>query len=604
MMFFQQDSDTASGVDPTGAAGKTYEPTEFDAAATISDAYDKPLSIFSQLIGQLDDLVGVGAIGKAVVDLDTKSAELIKVLGVGQQRAAELTGTIAEAIPQYMALGLDAADVTKNYKSVINELKQNVALTSEQLVKLGAAAKVTGLEAGKMVNDFRAVGVPLDAIESKMMEIVEVSQQTGVILGSVAAGVSTNLGKLNTFNFEGGVKGLAQMSAQSARLGISMKQIFDKADEFLNPEKAIEFSSALQMLGVTSSQLLDPLRVMDLSLNDPKELQNQFAAVGKEFVKFNEQNNQFEILPGSKLRMREVAKQLGMTAEEFASMSLKAADFDRKLKAVEFSPNIAEEDRELVASMSQISKDGIAQVKVTTKNEKGEEVDEFVDVSKLTKDQILELKKQQELQGKSMEEVAKEQLGVLESINTGINKMATSVTYGVASSKSVQSRFTGDGKQVSTKVRKIGEQMDVKTVRSKVGSVESAAETLMNTLKEYAKNIPGIESMIQGTTNFINSSLQNLGVIGGGGSNQQNVNTANNTYSNQNIVQTRNQNTENVSAPQNITLNHNFNFSNLPDYITSPELQNILKRYIENPQNAFDMVASYQKINAGLSKAQ
>lgn len=604
MMFFQQDSDTASGVDPTGAAGKAYEPTEFDAAATISDAYDKPLSIFSQLIGQLDDLVGVGAIGKAVVDLDTKSAELIKVLGVGQQRAAELTGTIAEAIPQYMALGLDAADVTKNYKSVINELKQNVALTSEQLVKLGAAAKVTGLEAGKMVNDFRAVGVPLDAIESKMMEIVEVSQQTGVILGSVAAGVSTNLGKLNTFNFEGGVKGLAQMSAQSARLGISMKQIFDKADEFLNPEKAIEFSSALQMLGVTSSQLLDPLRVMDLSLNDPKELQNQFAAVGKEFVKFNEQNNQFEILPGSKLRMREVAKQLGMTAEEFASMSLKAADFDRKLKAVEFSPNIAEEDRELVASMSQISKDGIAQVKVTTKNEKGEEVDEFVDVSKLTKDQILELKKQQELQGKSMEEVAKEQLGVLESINTGINKMATSVTYGVASSKSVQSRFTGDGKQVSTKVRKIGEQMDVKTVRSKVGSVESAAETLMNTLKEYAKNIPGIESMIQGTTNFINSSLQNLGVIGGGGSNQQNVNTANNTYSNQNIVQTRNQNTENVSAPQNITLNHNFNFSNLPDYITSPELQNILKRYIENPQNAFDMVASYQKINAGLSKAQ
>lgn len=604
MMFFQQDSDTASGVDPTGAAGKTYEPTEFDAAATISEAYDKPLSIFSQLIGQLDDLVGVGAIGKAVVDLDTKSAELIKVLGVGQQRAAELTGTIAEAIPQYMALGLDAADVTKNYKSVINELKQNVALTSEQLVKLGAAAKVTGLEAGKMVNDFRAVGVPLDAIESKMMEIVEVSQQTGVILGSVAAGVSTNLGKLNTFNFEGGVKGLAQMSAQSARLGISMKQIFDKADEFLNPEKAIEFSSALQMLGVTSSQLLDPLRVMDLSLNDPKELQNQFAAVGKEFVKFNEQNNQFEILPGSKLRMREVAKQLGMTAEEFASMSLKAADFDRKLKAVEFSPNIAEEDRELVASMSQISKDGIAQVKVTTKNEKGEEVDEFVDVSKLTKDQISELKKQQELQGKSMEEVAKKQLGVLESINTGINKMATSVTYGVASSKSVQSRFTGDGKQVSTKVRKIGEQMDVKTVRSKVGSVESAAETLMNTLKEYAKNIPGIESMIQGTTNFINSSLQNLGVIGGGGSNQQNVNTANNTYSNQNIVQTRNQNTENVSAPQNITLNHNFNFSNLPDYITSPELQNILKRYIENPQNAFDMVASYQKINAGLSKAQ
>jgi len=36
-------------------------------------------------------------------------------------------------------------------------------------------------------------------------------------------------------------------------------------------------SAALQRLGVTQSELLDPLRLMDLSINDPGELQNQLV---------------------------------------------------------------------------------------------------------------------------------------------------------------------------------------------------------------------------------------------------------------------------------------------------------------------------------------
>jgi hypothetical protein len=341
----------------------------------------------------------------------------------------------------YAQLGLDASQTTKDYTSIVNELNVNVKLTAEQMASLAATAKVTGLEAGKMTKAFQDVGVPLSMIEDRMLEIVEVSKETGVILGAVAAGVSTNLGKLNLYNFEGGVKGLAQMAAQSARLGISMEKVFQQTEKVLNPEGAIEMSAALQRLGVTSSELLDPLRVMDLAQNDPTELQNQMVNVSKEFVRFNKENNQFEILPGAKRRLREVADAMGMTAEELASMATNAAGFDMRLKSIQFSPNIKEEDRQLVASMSQISKEGITQVKVKTIDEKTGELtgpEKMVDVSELSEKQIIALREQQEIQGKSMEEIAQDQLGLLGSIDAGINRLATSITYGIASSGPVQ----------------------------------------------------------------------------------------------------------------------------------------------------------------------
>ena len=503
----------------------------------------------------------------------------------------------------YAQLGLDASQTTKDYTSIVNELNVNVKLTAEQMASLAATAKVTGLEAGKMTKAFQDVGVPLSMIEDRMLEIVEVSKETGVILGAVAAGVSTNLGKLNLYNFEGGVKGLAQMAAQSARLGISMEKVFQQTEKVLNPEGAIEMSAALQRLGVTSSELLDPLRVMDLAQNDPTELQNQMVNVSKEFVRFNKENNQFEILPGAKRRLREVADAMGMTAEELASMATNAAGFDMRLKSIQFSPNIKEEDRQLVASMSQISKEGITQVKVKTIDEKTGELtgpEKMVDVSELSEKQIIALREQQEIQGKSMEEIAQDQLGLLGSIDAGINRLATSITYGIASSGPVQKPlWTG----VSTVKDVLSNTEGVTTESVREGSAMAVAK-LGEILEIATTSLPTISELFSGTkdklmelyntyfgtttstaTATATPSASNVvastatTTVGGGGTETASTNT----------------------QPTNMNITHTFNFSNLPSYVTSTEVERILKEYTQNAQNALAMVTKAGKINAGLT---
>ena len=602
MLMFDEIKST---VDANESAGSAYEPTKFSTATLIENIYKEPTKILGELVTQITTAIGPSSIGKAVANLDLKSAELIKVLGVGSARGLELTETIADAIPMYAQLGLDASQTTKDYSSIVNELNVNVKLTAEQMANLAATAKVTGLEAGKMTKAFQDVGVPLSMIEDRMLEIVEVSKETGVILGAVAAGVSTNLGKLNLYNFEGGVKGLAQMAAQSARLGISMEKVFQQTEKVLNPEGAIEMSAALQRLGVTSSELLDPLRVMDLAQNDPTELQNQMVNVSKEFVRFNKENNQFEILPGAKRRLREVADAMGMTAEELASMATNAAGFDMRLKSIQFSPNIKEEDRQLVASMSQISKEGITQVKVKTIDEKTGELtgpEKMVDVTKLSVEQIEYLRKQQEIQGKSMEEIAQDQLGLLGSIDAGINRLSTSITYGIASSSSVQKPLrTG----VSTAKDVLSKTEGVTTESVREGSAMAVAK-LGEILEIATTSLPTISELFSGTKD----KLMELYNTYFGTTTSTATATATATPSTSNLVastatttvggggtETASTNTQ----PTNMNITHTFNFSNMPSYVTSTEVERILKEYTQNSQNALAMVMAAGKINAGLT---
>ena len=53
---------------------------------------------------------------------------------------------------------------------------------------------------------------------------------------------------------------------------------------------------------------LDPLKAMDLAQNDPEALQKEIINVSKEFTKLKADGTGFEILPGAKRRLREVAQ--------------------------------------------------------------------------------------------------------------------------------------------------------------------------------------------------------------------------------------------------------------------------------------------------------
>ena len=356
--------------------------------------------------------------------------ELANAMGIGQARMSEMRTTIADAIPEMLKLGISSDDAFDVLKEVPTALGVNTTMSAEALKDMGAAAKVSGVEAKQLALEFKSVGMSLYDVGDRMAEVANYAKSVGANVQAVSGLVVKNLQQLNMFNFDNGVKGLGKMASQATMLGISMDKTFALAEDLLSPEKAIDLAASLQSLGVSSSALLDPLKAMDLAQNDPEALQKEMINVSKEFTKLKADGSGFEILPGAKRRLREVAKAMGMSGEELANMSIKSADLDMKMSKIKF-PSLAasEEDKMLIANMSQM-KNGEAVVQI--KNEKTGKMEE-VNVSKLTAEQLTKLREQQADKDKSIEELALDQLNVLQSIDAGINGGKAATALGKAS---------------------------------------------------------------------------------------------------------------------------------------------------------------------------
>ena len=420
--------------------------TIFDATL---DTVTSPLNAATNLLTITKEILGtIGPAGwfEALQNLDTEATKLVRTFGISKDRAGELTQTIADAIPQFVGLGLDVGDVAETLKGLGETMKVNIMLNADSLTSFAATAEVTKVKQSELAEKFRDVGVSIESIEPKMLDVVKIARQAGATVQAVSAGVVTNLDKMNLYNFEGGVKGLAKMAAQASRLGIQMSSIFTVVDKVFNPEGAIEFAASLQRLGVTSSQLLDPLRLMDLAQNDPTELQNQIVNMTKEFTRFNKENNQIEILPGAKRRIDEIGKAMNLPAGELQKMAINAGMFDMKLKQIKFPTDIAnKEDRELIATMAQIDKNGIAKVRIEKVDADGKGTGEYFDkrVSELNTDDVAKLAQQQKSNDASMEEIAKDQLTYMKRISSNLNEIVAAAKYGPASSKTLQDLYSG-----------------------------------------------------------------------------------------------------------------------------------------------------------------
>lgn len=602
-----QDTNQSNVKPDGGAASSSFSYDTFKAEETIANIWDKPTSILSTIKDDLNKLIGLESVGKAIGDLDAKSASLIQVLGVGKARGVELTQTIADTIPKYLELGLSADDVTKDYTDLVNKFNVNMKLTDQQLVELAATAKVTGQAGEEMAKSFQDVGVPLSLVGDRMMDVVTIANQAGVTVGSVSAGVVKNLDKMNIYNFEGGVKGLAKMAAQASRLGISMDKIFGVVDKVFDPEGAIELAASLQRLGVQTSEMLDPLRLMDLAQNDPTELQNQIVGMTKQFTRFNEVTGQFEILPGAKRQMNEVAKAMDMTAGEFQKMALNAANFDAKLKQINFSPDIKEEDRELVATMAQINKDGVAEVKVKKVDEEGNLTGEeaMVETSKLTAKQIEYLKEQQKLEGKTMEQIGLDQLSYLARLNGSVNRLGSTIVYGAASREDVQN-LVKEGATMATKaVNVANEKISTKDIRN------LQTDDIFKALQEM---FSGIDFSVEGMTELFSTGVDKLFNMGKDAFNNTSEymsdlfsfdNTTSPSSTNKNVntnLTTTSSTTTPKTTAENYSINmaHVFDFKNVPPNLTTTEVTNIMKEWATNPINANSIFIAASKVNSGL----
>jgi hypothetical protein len=412
-------------------------------------------------------------IAKVVLTLDKASSEMLKSFGRGQEMADILRISMSNSVTEVRKLGGDIADVLATQKAASEALGRNVILSEKTTKDLYATFKVTGVEVGKVVAGMADVGISSVKATNEMLKVVNVARESGANAQAVSAKVIDNMNALNKYNFAGGVEGLAKMAAQATSLRIDMSQTLGFAEKVFNPEGAIEVAAAMQRLGVSQSALLDPLKLMDLSQNDPAELQNQIAQMSKQFVQLGKDGH-FEIMPGAKRQLREISSAMGISYDQLTKMALGGADLDKKLKEITF-PSATEDQKKMIANMAEMGEGGTYEIKTASGDTKK--------VSDLTPEEIKALEKMASAKPESMEDLAKQQLSATQSIAAAINSLGDRTGLGLASSKTAGGILKAT-RAVATAGSEIpGEGLSAKNIGK---GIDKAADTLTGAVAEYA----------------------------------------------------------------------------------------------------------------------
>ena len=423
----------------------------------------------------------------ALKEVDKGAASVLGTFGASRDAVAAIRQNIANAIPDVTALGGNLDSIVSMQQSVSESLGRNMIVSSDAFKEMYAASKASGQEVGVITTKFKDVGVSIYDATKQMGDVVNIARAAGVNASAVSGKVLENMDALNKYNFEGGVQGLAKMAAQATSLRIDMKTSLAFAEKVFDPEGAITMAAAMQRLGVAQGDLLDPLRMMDLAQNDPGELQNQMAKMSQQFVQMKKDGTGFEIMPGAKRQMREIAEAMGMGVGELSKMALASADLDDKMKKIKF-PQATDEQKNMIANMAEM-KGGQYVVNFTDKEGKAQEKA----VSELNPDDIKALAEASK--PKSMEELTKGQLDTqtrIEKILESISKRMPSAIAGSRLGKAV----TETPRELAGGLEKVVSPITSKRIGKGIDNVTDAGFDLVN------KGIKGEASMSDVTKTF------------------------------------------------------------------------------------------------------
>jgi hypothetical protein len=381
-----------------------------------------------------------------------------KYFGGGREFETNIRAALTSGADGIIRMGGSLSDVKEIQSDISSTLQTNFILQGDTYSEIFAASKLAAgstekaaLMSERLIGDFKTLGYSIFEIGDSTGEIINQVKSLGVNANSVFEMINKNAGQLNLYNFSDGINGMAKMAAEAAMLRIDMKTTLDIADRLFNPEKAIEMAAGFQRLGVQVTDLLDPLTLMDISLNDPARLQESIVEMTKSLTYFDEKNQKISILPGEQRRLREIADVMGINAGELSKMAINAGELQEKMKRIELPSFIPEGDEEdvktLIANLSQL-KDG--KLMVTIPGQK-----ELVEASDLTQEQLQKLRDQKEEEAKSPVQLQSEANGYLNKIvNEGI-VVKGMLQRGLAGSENVASYITEGAKAMEKEIENL-----------------------------------------------------------------------------------------------------------------------------------------------------
>lgn len=431
-------------------------------------------------------------LAKDLMEFDTRSAQIARNLLQGKDAAFGIRQAFALGAEAIASMGGDIKDVAAIQQSILESTQRNILVSdTETFEKIYAAQQLTGQGAERLLRTYKDIGISSFDAAQNVQKGVDKAREMGVNTVSVFEKITQNLSKINEYNFQNGVEGFSRMAAKATALRVDMSDTFNFAEKVMNPEGAIEMANAFQRLGVGTSQLLDPLRLMDLSMNDPEELQNQLAKMTEQFTKFNSETGRFEILPGAKRMLRELSQSTGISYQELSKMSLASAELSDKLGKIKFPDFATKDQQEMIANLSEM-KGGEYKVMVQERKD-GQTVLTEKAVTQLRPEDIKNLVDANK--GEDMVALTKQSNSYQADMVNSLRQIQVSISGGVASSTEGERVMRGVGSLAKNTSEAAKETLiSVNMVKNNVDKFSQTITDLISGNKTMSQALDGLQS--------------------------------------------------------------------------------------------------------------
>lgn len=389
-------------------------PGENDGKSSIDDIKSALLSLtdVKTYLDGLDDILYF-------------STQLNKSFLEGRTRIEQMQYALSDVTPSVVRLGGDMQKTLTTMSEIADASRRNVIATEETVTELFAASQLLDTSARQLSNAFLDVGISINNVGENLESSIGYVQSIGMNARQVVGAVVDEMGKLNRYQFEGGVLGLTKMAAQASMLRVDMGETFKLAEKVLTPEGAIEVAAAFQRLGVAAGSLVNPFELMNMSINDPSGLQTSLAQVAQSFVSFSEKAGRFTISREGVLRLREMEEQAGLSSGTLSKMGLAAAEMGERMKQVSMAglKFEKEEDKQFLANITTLGEDGIFKITLEDNTK--------VDLNKINQEQFDRLIEREKDRPKTLEEMQRAQMTTTELILADVKAIRDKIVGGV-----------------------------------------------------------------------------------------------------------------------------------------------------------------------------
>jgi hypothetical protein len=377
------------------------------------------------------------------VDLNKEATKLQRELsgGIGGY-GAQLEKQIYRIMKSNQDLGLTMDEVVSYASTWAEETGRIPSLQDDVISNMKALSTMTGLgvkELTKYVAEFDKVGMGQDQAQKGLVKIAATAKGFGLNSKALTADVMKNIEKTNTYQFKGGVEGLTKMAARARQLGIDFEKVMAIGEEALDPDRAIEMASGMQMLGGQVGALGDPFKLLYMAQNDLGALQDEFIKVTAASAEYNKETGEFKIGTQQMYRLKAMAKELGISYEDISKSAIKARKEQEIMSEVNFGAGTSEEDKQLLASMAE-KKDGEWKIKLPG-------TEDWVKVQDAANNQMSKIKQMQVDMNKSdtdllndLSTTAKSQLSLSEQQVIELRKVTTAAIFGKTGQAEIDAR--------------------------------------------------------------------------------------------------------------------------------------------------------------------